>query len=277
MKKSALLFSVVLSSLLALSQQNVDVDLKTIKTDLKKTALGFAINYLKQYNGLEGQINNAKGFFSFSPEVTALMGTEDAFSQINIKLSGFFLKAKTTQVAGLTTLDSRKTMHLFPLSVGAETDGGFSFLNTLFEGGYVPYYQANGNTSVNAFFKNTSVGIFLQAGYKSKLDSTIKTQIGGKTDQSSESLNSGLFRAKLDLSIDTKNFFKNPNNVGFGIVGKANYWYDFLNAKFYTRLEGRVRLYLAQNKSFDFIYEKGSGAPNFNTGEQFGAGLSISF
>ena len=34
---------------------------------------------------------------------------------------------------------------------------------------------------------------------------------------------------------------------------------------------------LMKNIGFDFGYEKGSGAPNFNQGDQFGGNLNLKF
>ncbi len=260
------------------AQNELSLDIATIKTAFKNIALGIGIDYLKQYNNIDKQFNGKKGFLSISPELTARMGTSDVFSQLTLKLSGFYLKGKVIEIAGLKTIDSKSTMHVFPLSVGAESNTDFTFINTLAEVGYVPFYQGQGNNKVSDFLKLTQVSIFLQAGYKSKLDTVNAVNItGGKVDESEESINNGLLRSKVNITIDTKNFFTGTDKPGIGFIGKATWWYDFLNSKTYYRLEGRIRMYLVKNKYFDFIYEKGSGAPNFNQGEQFGTGLSITF
>jgi hypothetical protein len=65
--------------------------------------------------------------------------------------------------------------------------------------------------------------------------------------------------------------------AGVGLAGKADCWYDFLNGEVYYTIQGKLRFYLTQNKDkfFDFKYQKGSGAPNFNQGDQFGMGLTV--
>lgn len=259
------------------SQNDFTLDLNAVKTELKQNAVGFIVNYLRSYSGIERQVNSDKGFFTVTPEVSMQAGTADAFSQIILKLSGFFLHAYDTTVAGLVTLNSRRTMHLFPVSFGAETNTEFTFVNTLLEAGYIPYYQAPGNNTFNDFFKHTQFGIFLQAGFKSRIDSSRSSSItGGKIDESKEKFNRGILRSRIDFTIDTKNFMNN-RSTGFGLIGKANYWFDFVNGRSYYKVDGRFRVYLTPNKFFDITYQKGSGAPNFNKGEQFGAGLSVVF
>lgn len=260
------------------AQNGLNLDISTIKTPSKSAALGIGINYLKQYNNVELQANSSKGFLNFTPEITTQAGTNDAFSQLQLKFSGFYLKGKTITVGGLKTIDSKSTMHIFPISIGAESNADFTFINTLFEVGYIPYYQAKGNNSVSDLAKHTQVGFFIQTGYKCKLDSGMtSTFTGGKKDESAESINSNLFRFKGIFTIDTKNLFTSKNTPGFGVIGKATYWYDFVNKQIYYRIEGKVRLYLSDKQFFDLKYEKGSGAPNFNQGEQFSTGLSMNF
>ena len=80
------------------------------------------------------------------------------------------------------------------------------------------------------------------------------------------------------FGIETKSLF-HISGVGVGLVGNADGWYDFLNSQIYYTVQGNLRLYLTagEDKYFDFQYQKGSGAPNFNQGDQYGIGLTISF
>ena len=276
-KKISLITGLLFCAFFSFSQNDLNVELNAIKTAVKNNAVGFAINYLKPYNNIETQLNGKSGFLNITPEILTQAGTNDAFSNLVVKLSGFYLKAKTIDIAGLKTLDSKRMMHIFPISVGLESNTDFSFLNSLVEFGYIPYYQSQGNQQVSDFLKLTKLGIFIQTGYKSKLDSINSMKIlGGKLDESAERPNRFLCRSKIDFSIDTKNFFK-TSEVGLGLVGKFNYWIDFVNGQTYYKIDGRVRLYLSKNKFFDLMYQKGSGAPNFNTGEQFGTALSMNF
>lgn len=257
------------------AQQNFE--LKNIRTDLKNNAVGFVINYLSDYNGLDVQKNFNKAFLTVTPQITVNAGTSDAFSQIDLKLSGFYLTGSKILVDGKPTFNTGKTFHVFPVSVGIESNGNFNFLNSLVEIGYAPLYYLPGNKDVPTIFKFTRVGIFIQAGYKSKLDTAKLTQTsGGKIDESDEVLNSMLLRTKATLAIDTKNLF-HVNSIGCGIIASVNYWFDFINSKSYYNLKGKFRVYLSTTKYFDLTYEKGSGAPNFNQGDQFGMGLTVAF
>jgi hypothetical protein len=278
MKKIILMLLLLSHCFFCFAQNELSFDIATVKTASKNTALGIGIDYLKQYNNMDKQFNGKKGFLSITPELTAKIGTSDVFSQLIVKLSGFYLKGKVIELEGVKLIDSKSIMHVFPISVGVESNSDFTFINTLAEAGYVPYYQGQGNKNVSDFLKLTQVSVFLQAGYKSKID-TVSTAniVGGKIDESEEQINSGVLRSKINISLDTKNFFTDKDKPGLGLIGRATWWYDFLNSKTYYRLEGKLRLYLVKNKYFDFTYEKGSGAPNFNQGEQFGAGLSITF
>lgn len=278
MKKLTILCGLLSIALISIAQSDLSIDISTIKTQAKNNAIGLGINYLKQYNNLDFQSNGKRGFINITPEIITQAGTNDAFSQLQLKLSGYFFKAKTTTVAGLETFDRTKTYHIFPLAIGLESNSEFSFVNTIFEAGYIPFYQGEKNTSVSDFVKFTKLGLFFQAGYKGMLDTANAIfKIGGNTDESKEAINKTILRFKGTFSLDSKNFFTNKEKPGIGLIGNATYWYDFINKQIYYRVEGKIRLYLSPNRFFDLKYEKGSGAPNFNQGEQFSTGLSINF
>jgi hypothetical protein len=97
-------------------------------------------------------------------------------------------------------------------------------------------------------------------------------------DESKEGLNDPIFRAKGSFGIDTKSLI-HFNGVGLGLKGIADGWYDFLHGRVYYVVQGKLRLFLteSEDKFFDFQYQKGSGAPNFNRGDQYGIGLTVTF
>lgn len=265
----------------ASAQNTLDFSFQALKTEQKNAAVGFAFQYLKPYLGMDGQLNGNRSFLTFTPEVTVQEGSADAFSQIVAKFSGYYLVGQLGAIpdgGGVVGIDPTKLMHLFPFSVGAETNSDFRFVNVLAEAGYAPFYQSQTNIHVSDFFKHTQIGFFLQGGYKSLIDSANRpTDYGGKEDESKEALNNALFRAKAVALIDTKNFFRNASHSGFGLIGRGTYWFDFLNNAFYYQNDLRLRIYLDNTKYFDLVYQKGSGAPNFNTGDQFGTALTIQF
>lgn len=268
------------------AQSDLDLSLSAIKTEQKNAAIGFAFQYLKPYLGVETQknfTNSSKwgSYVVFTPEATLQDGTSDAFSQIMARLTGYYCVGKLAQIpgsGGSVGISNSSVLHIFPFSAGAETSSDFHFVNAIGEVGYAPYYQFQTLTNISEFLKLTQVGFFLQGGYKSLIDSAnTATDYGGKTDESKEDINSNIFRFKALCTIDTRNFFRNSSNTGLGLTGKGIYWRDFVNGENYYQLDARIRLYLSANKFFDIIYQKGSGAPNFNIGDQWGTALTVRF
>ena len=77
------------------------------------------------------------------------------------------------------------------------------------------------------------------------------------------------------LSADTKLLYSAM--VERLALSDANGWYDILNKTTYFSLEGKLRFFVGKNRYFDFVYQKGSGAPNFNKGDQYGINLTVGF
>jgi hypothetical protein len=265
----------------AIAQSNpIQVDFNAIKTTAKENAIGLGINYAKALNDILAENNpiwdgNHK-LFTLSPELNVLTGNEDAFSSINAKISGLLMLYKDTTIAGQLTPNTARGFHTVPISVGIETNNKFNILNGIAEIGYVPWYETSSHTP--EWLKHTKLGIFIQGGYKFKLDTPGKIPAGGQVDESKEKIDNAIFRLKGSFGIDTKTLF-NIGQVGVGVVGDAHVWYDFLNSEIYYSIQGKLRLYLTEHedKFFDFKYQKGSGAPNFNQGDQYGLGLTVTF
>lgn len=255
--------------------QPLTVTLGAAKTELDRNAIAIAIDYLPSL-GLTGKEKIKYGnnsVISIMPQVQMATGTEDAFSSITAKITALAIFFKTTEVGGLTTPDSRKTMHTLPVSAGVETSNRFNFINALAEIGYVPWYQG-GNTPL--WLKRTKVGVFAQLGYKFRLDSTGNGTEGGQVDESEEPMNTGIMRLKASAGIDSKPIFK-IQAFKVGVVGNADLWLDLFNSATYYRIQGAVRVYLGDENYLDLGISEGSGAPLFNQGEQFSAGLTITF
>jgi hypothetical protein len=146
----------------------------------------------------------------------------------------------------------------------------------LIELGYVPWYQ--NVISLPAPVRKTKLGLFLQSGYKFKVDTnkvSQTTQTGGASDESEEDRDGVLLRAKGSIGISPRFMFS--KTFGLGIIGDADGWWDFVNALPYYRVAATFRLILSPDKSFDFTYQKGSGAPNFNKGDQFSANITVQY
>lgn len=260
----------------------LELSLGTIKTELKQNAIDFGIRYVKSIDSLfkEQDIMFAgrNSLFQATPEFNVQSGTNDAFSSIDVKMTGLLMFFRTTEVSGIKTPCTKCYMHLLPVSIGLESNNTFTTLNGIFEFGYVPWYQSPMMKDIPSWIKHTKIGVFLQAGYKFNIDSTGVNAVGGQVDESKEQLNSEIFRTKGSFAIDTKSLFE-LNGVGVGLVGSSDVWYDFLNSEVYYTISGKARFYLTQNKDkfFDLKYQKGSGAPNFNQGDQFGIVLTMAF
>jgi hypothetical protein len=263
------------------NQKPIEVTIGTIKTDLKQNAINFGLSYLKSLDSLwEKQdflLDGNKSLFLITPDISIKSGNGDAFSSISAKLTGLTMLFDTISVAGQVTPNTAKTFHTFPLSLGIETNNKFNVVNGIAELGWVPWYQAASRNTPD-FLKRTKFGIFIQGGYKFAVDTTGKQAVGGEIDQSKEKTDNAIFRAKGSFGIDTKSLF-HFSGVGVGLVGSTDGWYDFLNSEIYYTIQGKLRLYLteSEDKFFDFQYQKGSGAPNFNQGDQYGIGLTVTF
>ena len=253
----------------------------SIKTELKEQALNFSLSYLQSLDTLwEKQdylFAGDKSLFWITPDINIQTGNNDAFSSITFKMTGLAMLFDTITIDGIPTPDGSKLFHTFPSSIGFETNNDFSIINGIGEVGWVPWYQSAKRETAQ-WLKKTKFGVFIQGGYKFEGDSLAVQQVGGEMDQSMEAVNSGILRAKGSFAINT-NSLVTISGVGFGLVGDSHLWYDFLNGETYYSIEGRLRMYLANNeeKYFDFHYQKGSGAPNFNQGEQYGVSLAVMF
>jgi hypothetical protein len=263
-------------------EKPLELSLGTIKTQLKQNAIDIGIKYIKSLDSLftinDLIIASDRSLLQVTPEFNIQSGTNDAFSSIDLKITGLLMFFQRTVVAGLITPCTDCYMHLLPISVGVEANNTFTTMNSIIEVGYIPWYQSPAMKKVPASIKCTKIGLFLQAGYKFNADTTGIKTVGGQIDESEESIADKILRAKGSFAIDTKSLFE-LNSVGVGLVCSADGWYDFLNDQFYYAVKGTARFYLTQSKDkyFDLKYQKGSGAPNFNRGDQYGIGLTVTF
>lgn len=267
----------------------LDLSIKTILTDFKSEAISLGIDYARSLDSLfqtkDILLAQKKSLFQLTPGINVQTGTEDAFSSIQLKLSGIFMTFQTTYVGNSVTPNLNKGFQTFPISLGVETSNRFNTLNTLAEVGWVPWFKKKPNGNTLNPFRTVRAGIFVQSGYKFRLDSLASicpndsmNLCNGAADESFEDPNSFLLRSKASLKINTQNLVT-MGNVGLGLSGVANGWYDIKNNAWYYQAEAALRMYFNRknDKYFDIAYQKGSGAPNFNTGGQFGMGLTMAF
>ena len=277
LKKIVIISLTQLISLNLYSQSN-DFSVGYLNTVLEKNALRFAIDYSEKIEPkLSLFVSGKNSLMSFSPDLKILLGSEDAFNGIVAKYTGNIMKFKTTTIAGIETPDLSKTFSNFPVSIGIESDKDFSFVSGLVETGYIPWYQ--NNKDLKNVLRETKVGVFVQGGYKfdtSTETDTITNINSGDIDHSEEENDNGLFRLKFSAGFSPKIYIEEENNIGFSLIGNGDAWYDIMNNEIYYHLEGALRLFY-KDYFFDIKYEKGSGAPNFNQGDQFSANLGIVF
>jgi hypothetical protein len=280
MNRHALILVLWLIALQAIAQKGQnEVSIQALRTDLKAESVSLSFKYIpvldSVFSSKEIFAASSRALVQFAPHLDYKAGTQDAFSYGILKLTGFVMFFKQVEIAGIKTPDTSKPFSLLPASVGIETNKPLSAINAIAEIGYTRWYQQPG-VKLPAWVKKTQLGFFLQSGYKFNSDPTASGTQGGSVDESKEKVNSGIVRLKGDVRFDTRNLMRRKS-YGIGFLGDATLWYDMLHDAFYYRLEGKTRVYFSKNIYCDFTYEKGSGAPNFNQGTQYGVGLTAAF
>lgn len=259
------------------SQAQLTIDLGTVKTTNKATAISIGISYFRSLDSIwklkDIDFVGKHSIFSINPEFNVRFGSADAFNSIQAKVVGSFISFKTIDWKGYKAPDYSKTMGYFPIALGVEANSAFTIYNGIFEAGYQPFYQSETN-NVGSVLRHTNLGLWIQAGYKFKGDSTATPLTGGAKDESSEKYNSTIVRAKGHFGIDTKDFLK-AVNFSMGLVGNADVWYDMINSRFYHKIDAIGRIYLQNGAWIDLVYSKGAGAPTFNSNEQYGVGFKV--
>jgi hypothetical protein len=259
----------------------VELSLGTIRTEAEKSAVGLLVKYAEKIdaeyllsNADPKNINPTDGWlFDITPDVKIQTGDEDSFNGVIAKMTGNYICFKTTQVDGQLTPDSGQPFHVFPTSVGFEADRSFRNVSFLAEFGYVPFDL----TSSCRLGLKTVVGSFVQAGYKFKASNQPNSVTGGATDESAEKPNSGIARLHLRATSNLTLIKYSGGQRSVNFIPDGRYWFDFVNSHSYYQVSGTLRFQLISDKSFDLLYERGSGAPNFNKGDQFSANLTIQF
>jgi hypothetical protein len=252
------------------------LSLGTVRTAAAQQAVRIVGDFLKNVPDVVFEASKSPSaplgwWFLAYPEAKLLTGDKDAFQGVETKLTGTFAYFHVKSVGGAPAVDMDKTMWAAPLSLAAETDGTFRKTNVLAEAGVVPIFPGQYNWKA-AFW----LGGFLQGGYKFKTaDSTGAAISGGAADQSNEPTNSALLRLKVDTRLDLP--IGPSKSPSLHLITKGTYWYDLANSANYYHAELVIRLPLGGKESFDVTYEKGSGAPNFNKGDQFSTNIRVAF
>ncbi len=267
MKIFILIFYYFIILSIAFAKSPIDLAIGLLRTHADKLSANIVARYAEGYMQSIEKMGDKNYIFTLSPEINIEGGLKDSFNGMTFKARGLLLKFSTKELlSGGEIPDLNKLFHAFPFSVGMETDQRFQNISTIAEAGYVPLWFPK----FKAFKlgKNFQFGIFVQGGYKFQT-SKETNQTGGAEDQSNEESNKPIGRLRAIIFVNQE--------IGGRIYlkGNAQGWYDFLNNKFYHQLDIGIRLTYIPGKHFDFKYQNGSGAPNFNIGNQFGASLAF--
>lgn len=244
--------------------------LGTARSDAEGAAVRFLIDYTDKLplNRVVRPDREDQRIWSLRPDIDVLAGDDDSFNGFSAKLSA---EGQRTN-----NLESVMPMDIVAFGGGVEADGDFRTVNALAEMGWGPILHSEklGRWKVVP-------GVFLQGGYKFASDEAEPGEtVTADNDESSEDKDDLLARGKALVSLESPRY-KLLAGWGHGIdaqlVADAAVWYDMLENDVYHRVVGTVRFHLDEKKSFDLNYESGSGAPNFNEGDQFSAGLTIKF
>lgn len=242
-----------------------------IVTELEKKALALSAKVMPVLNA-KRFIASENGVGYLGPTVKVDTGDADSFESILAKVSGFYMPTPSVDCDGEP--DYFKSLNVFPFSIGLETDKKFDSPAVLAEFGWTPIGKKVSDFERFGLDATRGFGVFAQLGYKfDNGGSTIEDNAqGGDTDQSDESRDESIARIKAELA------------YGFELAGlcvvtpKMTGWYDMKNGATYHQIEALIRISLVKDKYFfDMKYDKGSGAPNFNEGDQFAAGLTIAY
>jgi len=214
-------------------------------------------------------------FLDVAPNVDLESGDESSFNHVIGKVTGNLVFFDVGEVEGVPVVDWGHFVHVVPLSIGVEADDKFTFVNVLAECGYVPFLL---NESIGPQYKlglNPRAGVFIQAGRKFDLDETAR--IGNAEDESDEDLDSNIFRFKATASLEIEVPIEQLVGAKTTARAEATGWYDIANDDVYHRLSGIIEMKVSGQTSLEFRFDSGSGAPNFNEGDQFGVGLTVAF
>ncbi len=217
-----------------------------------------------------------------TPEIDVAVGGEENANHIIAKIQGHFLAIgyKPHPEDGKPTLDSDGFFNVFPIAAGVETDQSFRNLNALFEIGWTPFNTKPWFTYGKRAYKlgvNPRFGMFLQSGYKFEIDNDLDdAPTGNAQDESEEEPDSAILRLKADLR-STLDLYKSQAGGGLLIQPSATVWYDIANGDVYYKFRVGVEAKISAQLAWVTAYEHGSGAPNFNQGDQFSTGLKMTF
>lgn len=182
--------------------------------------------------------------------------------------------------------DSDGWMHVFPVTLGLDSDRGFKNRDVLLEAGYVPFKGDSGRSC----FKlggNPAVGLAAQLGHRTRDPATAspdeKSTLKRLKLELLADFRLGCLRhgpkAAPDDAVDNTSllslFAQDLSNVQVLFEGRA--WRDFDLHDSFRHAVLTVRVPTGKGMFMDFKREVGAEAPTFAKGSQFGAYLTVQY
>jgi hypothetical protein len=239
----------------------ISLSLGSVRQAAQQAALSYGFNYVANLAaGADTSIKAGRNwFFRWAPEVDIAAASGNAHSRITARASANWCAFGLTDVAGITTPNTAGVLHDVLGSAGFETTDALDAVAGIAEVGYVPWLPKA--------VRWIGVGVFLQGGYQRHLFEPDTT--GGRVAPPE----GAVLRARGRLSAEGR--FPKSAKRALGLAVRGESWYDFLDHRLHYSAQGIVRFYLDRDLSVDLAYERNSGAPAFEEGNQFGVGLTF--
>jgi len=270
-----------------------------LRTEAEKGAVRVGAKYGKSLKDKDKDILAGDWAATISPFLDFQAGEDDSFERVVAKMEGLILTPNSYTLGA-----SGNEIHYYlPFAIGLEADRNFENYAGILEAGVAPFlHQARWGEVLEPTFA-------LQAGYKfASPTNEVEGIMDGNLDESDEREDDFILRAKASLELDytllaigeEDRTFLTLGQSGFlqaKVIGSIDLYYDIQNSDFHDRevlgvdfalkegvIEENIPLigeYLeGLSKNIDALnlsFENGSGAPNFNRGEQWSASLKASF
>jgi hypothetical protein len=216
------------------------------------------------------------GVLYVRPSVTLESAEDDTFQNASIGAQGFYM---------LPDQDPAASGWIFLYSVGLEGSRNlesYAGLGLVELGITTPFRPIKWLPFDVVLGREMKFGIFGQVGYKFKDENPVNTVDTGLENSSKEEDGRPLARVKGNAAIDMQ-IIDVQGIAKAKITASATLWYDVVNDEFYDREEAALRLTplfwesVLKDKHIVLSYERGSGSPTFNKGEQFGIALCMEF
>lgn len=270
------------------AQESISLSIGGVSTSTRQGAIDLGLKLFESYESVLNKPQIAAGhkwYMYVKPQAEIRYGNDDMFNGFVAKATGMFLFFDTTTVFGVNgVLDPTKMQWVVPYSVGLETNKDFRNYNVIGEIGLIPFYKAIAgsrgvtNKTLLKLSNQSNFGIYFQGGNKVGglgTADTLANQTEGDASQTAESIGNGIARLKLMANLNPVLLKPIQGDFNIHLRLQAIYWYDLINSAHYYRVEAKLGIQILKNLAFEFGYEKGSGAPNFNTGDQFGGNLKV--